>query len=104
MRPGLALEQEVAELFRRAGFDVESPATLTGARARHTVDVLVKYDNPLGDLETWVVECKDLAGRAKKEHVIRACYFAPPLNLRPEWRWSRLAAEPCARVAQWPLP
>ncbi len=62
-------QEETASFFRSLGCDVEVDATVKGARAKHKVDVLVRFRR--FGLETkWVVECKLWQTSVPKEKVL----------------------------------
>jgi hypothetical protein len=62
-------ENLTAELFRNLGCQVEFGPTVDGARARHKIDVLVKFSR-FGIEATWVVDCKFWRKPVTKEKVL----------------------------------
>ena len=57
------------EFFRSLGMAAESDVSVTGARTRHDVDVLVRFDHAGLSLQ-WIVECKHWMRPVSKLHVL----------------------------------
>jgi Restriction endonuclease len=62
-------QEQTADLFRALDCIVEINALVSGARARHDVDVLVRFVR-FGLVTTWVVECKFWKSPVTKEKVL----------------------------------
>jgi hypothetical protein len=62
-------EEQAAELFRSLGCNVEVGATVKGARAKHKIDVWVRF-NRFGIEAKWVVDCKFWRTPVTKEKVL----------------------------------
>jgi len=62
-------QNQTAALFRRLGCEVSVEAIVSGVRARHKIDVWVRF-RKFGIETTWVVECKHWNTAVTKEKVL----------------------------------
>ncbi len=62
-------QEEAAQFFRELGCIVETSASIQGARARHDIDVWVRFAR-FGIRQAWVIECKLWERRIPKEKVL----------------------------------
>lgn len=62
-------QEEAARFFRELGCIVETDASIQGARARHAIDVWVRFAR-FGIQQAWVIECKLWERRIPKEKVL----------------------------------
>jgi Restriction endonuclease len=62
-------EEQTAELFRKLDCRVDIGAAVKGARARHNIDVWVRFSR-FGIEQKWVVDCKFWRRRVTKEKVL----------------------------------
>jgi hypothetical protein len=60
---------ETAKLFRELGCDVETDFEVQGVRARHLLDVSVRF-SWFGIRQHWIVECKLWKRRVSKDKVL----------------------------------
>lgn len=67
--PWRQYQEDAAQLFRRMGFEAEVEKDVTGARATHAIDVVVRAT--LAGLPVlWIVECKHWKTSVPKVHVL----------------------------------
>ncbi|MDP3723960.1 MAG: restriction endonuclease [Candidatus Omnitrophota bacterium] len=62
-------QEEAARFFRELGCIVETDASVQGVRARHDIDVWVRFAR-FGIQQAWVIECKLWDRRIPKEKVL----------------------------------
>ena len=62
-------QEQAAEFFRSLGLNAETDVCVSGARAKHDVDVMVSFDR-FGIAGRWIVECKLWSSRVPKEKVL----------------------------------
>ena len=62
-------QKEAARFFRELGCIVETDASVQGARARHDIDVWVRFAH-FGIQQAWVIECKLWKRRVHKEKIL----------------------------------
>ena len=62
-------QEATARIFRELGCTARVEATITGARAKHRIDVYVTFRH-LGMECRWIIECKLWKGHVKKENVL----------------------------------
>jgi hypothetical protein len=62
-------QEETAKLFRELGCEVEIDVEVQGARAKHAVDVSVRFSR-FGLKQHWIIECKYWKRRVPKEKVL----------------------------------
>lgn len=62
-------QEQTAKFFRTLGCEAAVEVTVKGARAKHTIDVWVRF-NKFGLETTWVVECKCWTSPVTKEKVL----------------------------------
>jgi hypothetical protein len=68
-------QEDVAALFRRMGFDAQIEATMNGARAQHSIDVVVR-SRATGIEVLWIAECKHWKAAVRKEQVMTLGHIA----------------------------
>lgn len=62
-------QEKAAEFFRSLGLEANTDITISGARTKHDIDVLVKSHHA-GFNITWIVECKYWKSKVSKLHVL----------------------------------
>lgn len=62
-------QDHVAQVFRNLGCDVTVEAAVQGARAKHKIDVLVRFKK-FGIETVWIIECKMWKAAVPKEKVL----------------------------------
>ena len=67
--PWKAYQHETADFFKTLGCIVETDASIQGVRARHAIDVWVRFAR-FGVQVAWVIECKLWKRRVPKEKVL----------------------------------
>ena len=68
-------QEDAAELFRAMGFTATVEADISGARARHKVDVAARL-TIAGVTVLWIVECKHWKSAVRKEQVMTLAQIA----------------------------
>jgi hypothetical protein len=68
-------QEDVAALFRRMGFNAQIEVTMNGARAQHSIDVVVR-SRAAGIAVLWIVECKHWKAAVRKEQVMTLGHIA----------------------------
>jgi hypothetical protein len=63
-------QRETAEFFQSLGYDTSIEETLEGARGKHKVDVVIRFERPPFFKCLWVVECKLWKSNVPKEKVL----------------------------------
>jgi restriction system protein len=66
---GAPISGAAAEFFTSLGLTAEVDATVTGSRATHDGDVLVRFAT-FGVNHMWVIECKSWRRRVPKERLL----------------------------------
>jgi hypothetical protein len=70
-------QRAAAEFFTSLGLTAEVDATVTGSRATHDVDVLVRFAT-FGINHMWVVECKSWSGAFRRTATISSTVGGRP--------------------------
>jgi hypothetical protein len=63
-------QRETAKFFQSLGYDMSIEETLEGARGKHKVDVVIRFERPPFFKCLWVVECKFWKSNVPKEKVL----------------------------------